>query len=413
MLVIVGGKRLPSLGRQLGGGVKEFKDSVTSRADKQWSDTDTDAERPRSAGRRASTSRSTARSSASATGRNAPQRRSTAMATKLKPIGHEDRLSIVEHLTELRTRIVICVIAFTVVFGLCLWQEDRILNVINQPLADVANAKPCDETRDPLEQADCQQQAQKRVNERIAATAAALAAAADEDPELRAEAEALEAAAAAAVASTPSASPKLPVTLGVGEPLTATLVAAGYTALLLVLPLLLYQAYAFILPAFSPTERQVAVPLMVMVPFLFYAGVVFAYFLVLPAAVDFLQNFNDDNYDVLLQARDYNKFAVMVMGVMGLLFQLPVVILAVTRMGIVTPQQLRKQRRMAILIIAILAALLPGGDPVTMILMMLPILVLYEGSILLASLLDRRAARAREREEAETGTDLAPFDSDD
>ena len=318
------------------------------------------------------------------------------MATKLKPIGHEDRLSIVEHLTELRTRIVICVIAFTVVFGLCLWQEDRILNVINQPLADVANAKPCDETRDPLEQADCQQQAQKRVNERIAAMAAALAAAADEDPELRAEAEALEAAAAAAVASTPSASPKLPVTLGVGEPLTATLVAAGYTALLLVLPLLLYQAYAFILPAFSPTERQVAVPLMVMVPFLFYAGVVFAYFLVLPAAVDFLQNFNDDNYDVLLQARDYNKFAVMVMGVMGLLFQLPVVILAVTRMGIVTPQQLRKQRRMAILIIAILAALLPGGDPVTMILMMLPILVLYEGSILLASLLDRRAARARE-----------------
>ena len=147
------------------------------------------------------------------------------------------------------------------------------------------------------------------------------------------------------MASTPQGSKKLPVTLGVGEPLTATLVAAGYTALLLVLPLILWQAYAFILPAFSPTERQVAFPLMVMVPFLFYAGVVFAYFLVLPAAVDFLQNFNDDNYDVLLQARDYNKFAVMVMGVMGLLFQLPVVILAVTRMGIVTPQQLRKQRR--------------------------------------------------------------------
>ena len=84
-------------------------------------------------------------------------------------------------------------------------------------------------------------------------------------------------------------------------------------------------------------------------------------------------------------------------------------------MGIVTPQQLRKQRRVAILVIAVLAALLPGGDPVTMILMMLPILVLYEGSILLASLLERREVRAREREreEAETGTDLAPFDSDD
>jgi sec-independent protein translocase protein TatC len=335
------------------------------------------------------------------------------MATKLKPIGHEDRLSIVEHLTELRTRIVICVIAFTVAFGFCLWQEDRILDIVNQPLADVANAKPCDETRDPLEKADCWQQAQKRVNERIASTADSLAAAADDDPELKAQAESLARAAEEAAAITPAGSKKLPVTLGVGEPLTATLVAAGYTALLIVLPLLLYQAYAFVLPAFSPRERQVAVPLMLMVPFLFYAGVVFAYFLVLPAAVDFLQNFNDDNYDVLLQARDYNRFAVMVMGVMGLLFQLPVLILAVTRMGIVTPQQLRKQRRVAILVIAVLAALLPGGDPVTMLLMMLPIIVLYEGSILLASLLERRAARAREREAAETGDDLAPFDSDD
>jgi sec-independent protein translocase protein TatC len=335
------------------------------------------------------------------------------MATRLKPIGHEDRLSIVEHLTELRTRIVICVAVLSVAFGVCLWQEDRILDIVNKPLADVANAKPCDETRDPLEQADCWQQAQKKVNERIAATAGSLAASASDDPQLRSQAEALQQAAEDAVAITPRGSSKLPVTLGVGEPLTATLIAAGYTALLLTLPLLLYQAYAFILPAFSPTERQVALPLMVMVPFLFYAGVVFAYFLVLPAAVDFLQNFNDDNYDVLLQARDYNKFTVMVMAVMGLLFQLPVVILAVTRMGIVTPRQLRKQRRIAILIIAVLAALLPGGDPVTMLLMMVPILVLYEGSILLAALLDRRAARAREREEAETGSELAPFDSDD
>ena len=92
---------------------------------------------------------------------------------------------------------------------------------------------------------------------------------------------------------------------------------------------------------------------------------------------------------------------------------LSVVILAITRMGIVTPQQLRKQRRVAILVIAVLAALLPGGDPVTMLLMMAPILVLYEGSILLAALLERRAARAREREEAEIGSELAPFDSDD
>ena len=90
------------------------------------------------------------------------------MATRLKPIGHEDRLSIVEHLDELRTRVIICVIAFVVAFGVCLWQEDFILRTVNDPLAQVANKKPCDETRDPLEQAECLQQAQKRVNEQIA-----------------------------------------------------------------------------------------------------------------------------------------------------------------------------------------------------------------------------------------------------
>jgi sec-independent protein translocase protein TatC len=337
------------------------------------------------------------------------------MATRLKPIAHDERLSLVEHLDELRTRVIICVVALLVVGGVCLWQDDVILETVNKPLADVANKKPCDQTRDPLEQADCWQQAQKRVNEQIAATARSLAANAEGDAALRAQARDLAAAAAAAAEITPAKSPKLPVTLGVGEPLTATLLVAAYTALLLTLPLLLYQLYAFVLPAFSPTERQVALPLMVMVPFLFYAGVVFAYFLVLPAAVDFLQNFNDDNYDVLLQARDYNKFAIMVMGVMGLLFQLPVVILAATRMGIISPAQLRKNRRYAILIIAVLAALLPGGDPVTMLLMMVPILFLYEGSILLASLLERRAARARAREEAEAAaaTELTAFDSDD
>jgi sec-independent protein translocase protein TatC len=337
------------------------------------------------------------------------------MATRLKPIAHEDRLSLVEHLDELRTRVIICVIALTVVGGICLWQDDFVLTTVNKPLADVANKKPCDETRDPLEQSACWQEAQKKVNERIADTARSLAADADGNAALRDQAEELAEAASAAAASAPRTSPKRPVTLGVGEPLMATLIVAAYAALLLTLPLLLYQLYAFVLPAFSPTERQVAVPLMLMVPFLFYAGVVFAYFVVLPAAVDFLQNFNDENYDVLLQARDYNRFAIMVMGVMGLFFQLPVLILAITRMGILTPRQLRKNRRYAILVIAIVAALLPGGDPVTMLLMMFPILFLYEGSILLASLLDRRAARVRAREEADeaAATELTPFDSDD
>src|SRR5918998_546874 len=336
------------------------------------------------------------------------------MATKLKPIGHEDRLSIVEHLDELRTRIVICVLALVVVGGIALWQDDRILEVVNRPLVEAQQGKPCDRTRDPLEQADCWQQAQKVLNERLARAARELARSAGGEPALREQARALGAAADAAAAATPRGSPRRPVTLGVGEPLTATLTVAGYAALLICLPLILYQAYAFILPAFSPREREVAVPLMLLVPFLFYAGVVFAYFAVLPAAVDFLQNFDDDSFDVLLQARDYYKFAVMVLAAMGVLFQMPIAILAVTRTGILTPQQLRRNRRYAILIIAVVAALLPGGDPVTMLLIMVPILLLYEGSILLASLLDRRAAkRAAMEEEHEAGSELTPLDSDD
>ena len=205
----------------------------------------------------------------------------------------------------------------------------------------------------------------------------------------------------ATAAATPELTAKRPVTLGVGEPFTATFKVAAWAALLLAMPLLLYQAYAFVLPAFSPREREVAVPLMLGVPFLFFAGVVFAYFLVLPPAISFLQNFNDDSFDILLQARDFYSFSILVLIAMGALFQIPVGILAATRLGVVTPRQLRKGRRYAIVIIAIVAALLPGQDPVTMLILMAPLVVLYEGSILFASLLDRRAARARAREEAE------------
>ncbi len=138
-----------------------------------------------------------------------------------------------------------------------------------------------------------------------------------------------------------------------------------------------------------------------MVPFLFIAGVVFAYYLVLPPAISFLQNFNDDSFDILLQARDFYSFELLVLMAMGALFQIPVGILAATRLGVVTPRQLRKGRRYAFVLIAVIAALLPGQDPVTMLILMAPLLVLYEGSILLASLVDRRAARAARNEEAE------------
>jgi sec-independent protein translocase protein TatC len=316
----------------------------------------------------------------------------------LRPVQYDDRLSLVEHLDELRTRLIICLAAFLVCFGVAFWQNDTLLEIMNRPLEKTAFKSG---SQDPFERAATYQQMQKVLYLKQAAAYAALAADEGVSAKTRAMFEELAADARATAAATPSRSAKRPVTLGVGEPFTATFKVAAYAALLLAMPLLLYQAYAFILPAFSPRERAVAMPLLLGVPFLFAAGVVFAYYLVLPPAISFLQNFNDDSFDILLQARDFYSFEIMVLIAMGALFQIPVGILAATRLGVITPKQLRQYRRYAIVIIAVIAALLPGQDPVTMLMLAAPLWVLYEGSILFASLLDRRAARARAREEAE------------
>jgi len=140
-----------------------------------------------------------------------------------------------------------------------------------------------------------------------------------------------------------------------------------------------------------------------MVPVLFTAGVVCGYFIVLPAAVRFLQNFNSDSFNVLVQAKDYYRFVATTLGVLGLVFQVPVGILAATQAGLVTPLQLRKNRRYAVVLAAVVAAIAPG-DVVTMLLEMTPIIVLYELSILMVSALDRRRLRA---EAAQPPTDHA------
>jgi sec-independent protein translocase protein TatC len=137
-------------------------------------------------------------------------------------------------------------------------------------------------------------------------------------------------------------------------------------------------------------------PLLTAVPFLFATGVLFGYFVVLPAAVRFFVNFNSGEFNVLVQASQFYKFAATVLLAMGMVFQVPVAILAVTRVGIVTPRQLRKNRRYAILACAVVAALLPG-DAITLVLETVPLYVLYEASILVASFVGQRGHRGRRR----------------
>ena len=170
------------------------------------------------------------------------------------------------------------------------------------------------------------------------------------------------------------------MTLGVGEPFITTATVALYFALLFSMPLILWQLYGFLLPAFKPAGRRVTMPLMAMIPVLFIVEV----FPVLrrPAGGrNFLQNFNSDECNILVQAKDYYKFAGLIMVAMGLVFQMPLGILALTRLGVVTVPMLqrnpslrdpraRSDRRRA-------ARRRPGHDAIEFVLLVL----LYEGSI--------------------------------
>ncbi len=308
-------------------------------------------------------------------------------ATALRrPVAHDDRLSLVDHLDELRSRLIVCLVAATVMFGLCVWQNDTLLSIVNHPL-ESQTQKHIQKGQGPLGEISATQKSLMALAQANRDTAAALAR-----PEsgLSDSARAAMRAQVQQLDRTIAAMPKhvegnKPVTLGIGEPFTMTLMVSAMFALILAMPIILYQLYAFVVPAFTPQERRAAVPLLLMVPVLFVCGVLFAYFLVLPAAVRFLQNFNTDEFNVLVQARDYYKFVAMTLLAGGIVFQLPIGILALTRLRVVTIQQLRRNRRYAIVAIAVVAMLLPGVDPISMLIEMVPLIVLYELSILLAS----------------------------
>ena len=339
---------------------------------------------------------------------------------RLRPIGHEERLSLVEHLDELRSRLIACIAVFMVAFSVCYWQNGWLLDQVNEPYYHSQRATAHGQT--PLEESARFQIASGKA---ARATADALVSVdallkrlqtrpglnkADVDA-VQASSKALAQSARlqrAAAAATPTSPRRLPITLGVTEPFVTTFTVAAYAALLLALPFILYQAYAFVLPAFSPREKRVALPMMLLVPVLFIAGVAFAYFVALPRAVDFLQNFNDDNFDILIRAADYYKFSVILMALIGLMFQIPVGVLAVTRLGIISAKQLARNRGYVILGISVVAAVAtPTPDPVTMLIAMAPLLVLFELSVLLARIFERRAARAGADERWDLDDDLS------
>jgi sec-independent protein translocase protein TatC len=314
------------------------------------------------------------------------------MATAIRTIGHEDRLSLVEHLEELRTRLIVSGVVLMAVFGVCLWQNHALLHLVNRPYERERQGEVA-KGQGPAGQTALAQQAVLEVARGTEAIARILSASGSHLPAaIRAQLKAELAGLHAATAKIPPVpqSEKL-TTLGVGEPFTTTLTVVFFFALIISLPVILFELYGFVLPALQPSERRAVRPLLAAVPFLFAAGVLFGYFVVLPAALRFLVNFNSSEFNILVQASQYYQFAATVLLAMGLVFQVPVAILGATRAGIVTPKQLRHGRRYAIVACAAVAAFLPG-DAITLILETVPLYVLYEASILVASFVARRDA---------------------
>ena len=233
---------------------------------------------------------------------------------RVRAVKHEDRLTLVEHLDELRTRIIVALSAFGVALALCFWQDELMLDIANWPLPSDTHV----------------------------------------------------------------------LTLSPTEPFTTTVTVAAYGALILSLPVILYQVYAFVIPAFSPSEKRVVYPYLIAMPLLFVGGVLFTYFLVVPPATKFLLNFNDQNFDIMVRAKEYYSFLGLLLVFMGLLFQMPLALLAITKLGVVSPDQLAKNRRYAIFFLSIIAAAAPGGDPLSMMLILVPLVGLYEAGVWLA-----------------------------
>jgi len=259
---------------------------------------------------------------------------------RLRRVAPDERLSVVEHLDELRNRIVVCVVALIVAFIAMYVVHDRLLEVLQWPLP------------------------------------------ADHD--------------------------KL-ITFSPTEPFMTVLKVVFYAAILTALPVWLYQLYAFVIPAVAHQSRRKSLMVVGGVSALFVAGVAFGYFVVLPVALQWLLGFGGDTFLVQLRAGEYYGFITTMLLGAGLLFEVPVAMLVFARMGLVTAEMYRRQWRLAIVIIAFIAAILPGGDPFSMLLLMVPQILLYVLGIWLAATfgatpLWRREAWAGDESEASGST---------
>jgi sec-independent protein translocase protein TatC len=181
-----------------------------------------------------------------------------------------------------------------------------------------------------------------------------------------------------------------PVTFGVAEPFLTSLTVSLYAAMLISLPIILWQIWSFLAPAFDDRTQRGVRWLVALASGLTVGGVAFGYYIVLPAALKFLTHYDDNLYNIQIRAKDYYSFVSLVMLAVGVVFQVPLFILGLVRIGVLTSSKLRQNWRLGIVIMTALAVALPGIDPVTTLLEMVPLISLYLISLALSGFFERR-----------------------
>ncbi len=175
------------------------------------------------------------------------------------------------------------------------------------------------------------------------------------------------------------------------EPFFITLKLALLVGLLLASPIIGYQTWAFLAPALRPSEKRAIVPTLCFGLVLFAVGVSMAYFIALPVTLRFTMGFQTESLEQSIVIGEYLSVVIRLLFAFGIVFEMPVVILAFTAVGLVTPEFLAAKRRHAIALITIVSALITPGDVITItVLMMIPLILLYELSITLSKVVVRR-----------------------
>jgi sec-independent protein translocase protein TatC len=238
---------------------------------------------------------------------------------------HGEEASLVEHLDELRTRLVVCILALVVTSSVAYAFRREIIDWLQEPLP-------------------------------------------------------------------PSHRGHL-ITLSVAEPFMTSFMVAIYAGFIAAIPIIFWQIWAFLAPAFHETTQKVVTGLVGFAAVLAALGVAFGRYVVMPAAIPFLTNYDSDIYEIQLRARDYISFASLCILATAVVFEVPVFMLGLTRTRIVTTAKLRRNRKIGYAAMAIIAVALPGVDPITTVLEMIPLMILFESSIWLSVMFDRRSRK--------------------